>query len=114
MIVRPLGDTAEVLAQWCSDTWERYHVRFPEGVTDVAENNNTSVVHTISVAPVPSNESVTITTTTPSRLVIVNIIGEVVASFDVVQSITLNTSSWPVGFYAIGSNNETGRLVITR
>lgn len=38
VIIRPLGDTLyEVVGQFCADTWERYHLLYPEDGTSVDE-----------------------------------------------------------------------------
>ncbi|MCX6141467.1 MAG: hypothetical protein NTX15_11700 [Candidatus Kapabacteria bacterium] len=116
LIVRPLGDTMEVIAQWCSDTWERYHVRFPEGATSV--DDEVVPVHAcIKVSPTPASEHVRISAENACTVRVVDMIGREQISIALPgngQPVELNVSSWAPGLYSIVGVNANGRIVVRR
>lgn len=116
LIVRPMGDTMQVIAQWCSDTWERYHVRFPEGIASV--NNEQAVIYSnITVAPTPATEHVIISSDSPCTVRVVDILGREMSSLTLAgsgQGIDLNVSTWTQGVYSIIGANASGRIIVTR
>ncbi len=116
LIVRPMGDTMQVIAQWCSDTWERYHVRFPEGTTTV--DNEPAIVYTnITVAPTPATEIVRVSSDNPCTVRVVDILGREMSSLTLAgngHGIDLNVSTWLQGIYSIIGANVSGRIIIAR
>jgi hypothetical protein len=102
LIIRPLGGTDhEVLAQWCSETWTRYHVRFPDETTNV--QSESPVAGRIIARPIPARDVVHLTSPRPVRLVVVDLFGTTVASADVDSTLTtsIDVSSWPAGTYFV-------------
>ncbi|MBL0321331.1 MAG: hypothetical protein IPP80_02950 [Ignavibacteria bacterium] len=116
LIVRPSGDTMEVIAQWCSDTWERYHVRFPDDATSVDDDRQIRYEN-IVVSPTPANDIVRISADRACTVRVVDMTGRVVASVALLgngQPLDLNVASWTSGLYSIIGENVSGRIVITR
>lgn len=108
LFVKPLGDTFEVVAHFCADTWERYHVRFPEGSTSV----NVFDQGTSSVAcyPNPASTSLAIETQQSLQVRIVNVIGATLWTGTVNGYATVDVRQWPQGSYYVVSSDST-RLV---
>jgi len=82
IVIRPDGTDYEMISHFCSDTWERYRVRFPDGTVDVAEETPTQPQH-LNVYPNPANNGVTIggvVIDDATRIDVVDITGRVVAS----------------------------------
>lgn len=116
LIVRPTGDTMEVIAQWCSDTWERYHVRFPEDATTVDDERQVRYTN-IVVSPMPATDVVRISADNACAVRIVDITGRVVASLALTGSgepLDVNVSAWAPGLYSIVGDSVSGRIMITR
>ena len=101
VILRPTGDTMEVLAQWCSDTWERYYVRFPE-VTSVSDDP-TSVTSTtgLHASPNPAGDQLQISNELNEPLRIYDVMGRVVADIPASMNVTVDVSTWTPGMYQI-------------
>ncbi len=115
LIVRPLGDTMEVIGHWCSDTWERYKVRFPAISTSVSEFSQQQQV--LSISPVPASDYIAISAGTATAVRVVDILGRVVGEANLVGSgvpATLNTASWNPGIYSVVAPGYWGRVVIAR
>jgi hypothetical protein len=113
LIIRPLGGAEnEVLAQWCSETWTRYHVRFPDEITDVQPE--LSAEGKVTVRPVPARDVVRLTSPRPARLVVVNLLGAIVASADVdsTLSTSIDVSSWPPGTYFVIGGSLTASFSV--
>ncbi len=116
LIVRPTGDTMEVIAQWCSDTWERYHVRFPENATSVNDEQQVRYAN-IVVSPMPATDVVRISADNACAVRIVDITGRVIASLTLAgsgQPLDVNVSTWAPGLYSIVGGGVSGRIMITR
>jgi len=115
LILRPDGDTVEVLAQWCSENWTRYHVRFPDAATSVADyaSDESAVI----VYPTPTQSSVRVSTSAPSAIRIVDMYGRTMFAADESGSaanMEIDAASWTAGTYFVLSRNGTGRIVVTR
>ena len=117
LIIRPLGDSLEILAQWCSDTWERYHVRFPEGETSVHEDERVLLVGNVSVVPQPATEQVRLSSTAGGRARIVDAMGRshMELVFDSVDRVaTINVAGFPQGTYYLVGEEIRGSFVVIR
>lgn len=115
LIIRPLGGTDhEVLAQWCSETWTRYHVRFPDEVSSVTEQGASQ--QRITVTPVPASDQLSVTTMMPGRVRVINMLGAQVATFDIDESRSarVDVSSWPVGTYVMINDLSATPFVVAR
>ena len=116
LIVRPTGDTMEVIAQWCSETWERYHVRFPEDATSVEEDRQVRYDNVV-VSPMPASDMVRISADRACMVRVVDMTGRVMASLTLPgngQPLDVNVATWAPGLYSIIGNSVSGRIVITR
>ena len=115
LILRPDGDTVEVLAQWCSENWSRYHVRFPDGITSVSER---STAHdAIHAYPNPATSTLRIATSTPTLVRIVDLYGRCHASVDLRGAhleADVPVDGWPTGTYILLGSTSVGRVVVTR
>lgn len=117
LIIRPLGDTLEILAQWCSDTWERYHVRFPEGATSVEEDAPSMQVGNVSAMPQPAAEQVRLTSTVGGMARVVDAMGRVYSQvhFDNVdRTVTMSVAMFPQGTYYLVGVDIRGSFVVIR
>jgi phosphohistidine phosphatase SixA len=115
LILRPDGDTVEVLTQWCSENWTRYHVRFPDGLTSIPELPTGDA--NISAYPNPARESFRIVSTVASQVNIVDVYGRRYARIDLrAPSLQdeVNTAGWPTGTYFLLGHACVGRIVVTR
>lgn len=82
IVIRPDGIDYEMISHFCSDTWERYRVRFPDGTVDVAEETPAQSQH-VSVYPNPAADGVTVRGVVfddATRIDVVDITGRIVAS----------------------------------
>ena len=117
LIIRPLGDSLEILAQWCSDTWERYHVRFPEGETSVHEDVAASQIGNVTAMPQPAVEQVRLTSTVGGSARIVDAMGRTTGSltFDNVDRVaTISVAAYPQGTYYLVGEGIRGSFVVIR
>jgi phosphohistidine phosphatase SixA len=115
LILRPDGDTVEVLTQWCSENWVRYHVRFPDEITSV--DLETPDASTIGVYPTPTNSMFHLNVSHPSLVRIVDIYGREYVTIDVRDSAIgadVHVDGWPTGTYYLLSDHGVGRLIVTR
>lgn len=115
LILRPDGDTVEVLAQWCSENWVRYHVRFPDEPTTVQEDR--SAIAELLAYPNPTQSAFRIVAAVPSVVRVVDVYGNEYASVDLRNSATtqeINVSGWPSGTYYLLSSDAVGRLLVTQ
>jgi hypothetical protein len=114
LIMRPDGDTVEILAQWCSENWVRYHVRFPDDPTSVKDQ--ISVVGNIQVFPNPSQSSFQVSIASEATVRIVDMFGRVYAEIPPGHggSFEVQSSDWPVGQYNLYSTAGSCRVLITR
>lgn len=115
LILRPDGDTVEVLAQWCSENWVRYHVRFPDDPTSVIDQHD--VDHAVQVFPNPTQGSFTVSVPFATTLRIVDIFGRLISEVVVSQSggtTDIHANDWHVGQYFIQSAAGNARVLITR
>lgn len=99
LMVLPDGDTAAIVAQWCSDTWERYRVRFPEGAVSVAPAQRPTPA--IVAYPNPAADHVTIQVATPQRVVIADMLGRAVWSGWVQESTLVPLAGASPGMYVV-------------
>ena len=105
------------LAQWCSDTWERYHVRFPEGETSVDEDATIVQIGNVSALPQPASEQVRLTSTVGGVARVVDAMGRVYAQllFDNVdRTLTMNVGTFPQGTYYLVGADIRGSFVVIR
>jgi len=117
LIIRPLGDSLEILAQWCSDTWERYHVRFPEGETSVHEEVAVAQIGNVTAMPQPAVEQVRLTSTVGGSARIVDAMGQTTGSltFDNVDRVaTISVAAYPQGTYYLVGEGIRGSFVVIR
>ncbi len=108
LIIRPLGGTEhEILAQWCSETWTRYHVRFPDQTTGM--RSDVSAADGIGISPVPASDHIKVTASAPGRLRVVNLLGADVAVVDIgdSRSTSIDVSSWPIGTYVVMGDSQS-------
>lgn len=57
IIIRPLGNNFKVIGHFCSDTWERYHLRFSDIPANVHEDKSGFEMLKAHVSPNPVNEN---------------------------------------------------------
>jgi hypothetical protein len=117
LIIRPLGDTLEILAQWCSDTWERYHVRFPDGETSVEGDAPVVQIGNVTAVPQPAAEQVRLTSTVGGVARVVDAMGRVHAAmmFDNVdRQVTVEVANYPQGTYYLVGQGIRGSFVVIR
>jgi phosphohistidine phosphatase SixA len=117
LIIRPLGDTLEILAQWCSDTWERYHVRFPDGETSVEGDAPVVQIGNVTAVPQPAAEQVRLTSTVGGVARVVDATGRMYASlmFDNVdRQVTVEVANYPQGTYYLVGQGIRGSFVVIR
>jgi phosphohistidine phosphatase SixA len=102
LIIRPLGDTNQVLAQWNSETWQRYHIRFPEGAVSVQDEVPPSEQHaSIAIAPNPSSAYARVRVSAQDTYIVVDAIGRTVMTLDLHGVQTIDISSLAVGNYVM-------------
>lgn len=109
LILRPDGDTATVLAHWCSDTWERYRVRFPEEAVSVGSAKQTPAI--INVYPNPATDHLTIKVATPQLVTITDVLGNAVWSGWVSDYRVVALSAASRGMYVVRTASGGGVLV---
>lgn len=117
LIIRPLGDSLQILAQWCSDTWERYHVRFPEGTTSVDGDMPSVQIGAITATPQPATGQVRLTSTVGGTARVVDAIGRVYAElvFDAVDRlVVIDVGAFPQGTYYLAGGAIRGSFVVIR
>jgi len=111
LFVKPDGESYEVLAHWCSDTWRRYRVRFPDDLVSVEERGmegGSPLVH-----PNPASDVVTLTVDHPQQVSIVSILGELIWSGTVTDVKTIDLSAASSGTYVVyGSNGNSSMLIL--
>ncbi len=111
LFTKPLGDTFEVVAHWCSDTWERYHVRFPDEPTSVMADEMKGA---LACFPNPTANHVTIQAPGKAEVQIVDLLGSLVWAGQVNGSALVNISTWTAGVYTVRSTLGTVRIVVHR
>ena len=109
IIMRPKGDSYEVIAQWTSETWTRYHVRFPEEITSVDDENGAS--SSVRVYPNPAEGDVTVEVQGLQTVSIYNMLGHEVLSVTVDQIRRIGTSTLPSGQYMIRTSAGASSLL---
>ncbi|MBI2794261.1 MAG: T9SS type A sorting domain-containing protein [Ignavibacteria bacterium] len=115
LFIRPLTDTFEVIGQWSSDTWERYHVRFPEISTSVTDGESfDETVHGIVAHPQPASDVLHISAEVPETFQIVDVNGHVVLALPIGTSFTINTSQWASGMYVVRSSNSRATFIVSQ
>lgn len=99
VIFRPTGDTIEVLAQWCSDTWERYYVRFPE-TTSMPDGPcvGESPIG-IHATPLPATDHLSIMVEGGEAVRVVDVMGRTIVELPASVTHTVDVSAWPSGLY---------------
>ncbi len=112
LIIRPTGDTMEVLAQWCSDTWERYHVRFPDPATSVAEGPR--VEGGLAAFPNPADDRVVLRTDVPMLVQITDLMGRDVWTGMVHGEVDVDTRHLAGGVYLVRSAQGPSVLLNVR
>jgi hypothetical protein len=102
IVVRPLVDTMEVLAHWCSDTWERWWIKYnPNALVSV--HDKTPSVRTVSVYPNPATGVVMIEVPGAAdvqNLLVYNLMGNPVWRGTFIDKVRLDVSGWAPGVYA--------------
>ena len=109
LMVLPDGDTASIVAQWCSDTWERYRVRFPEEAVSVGSAGQSADI--INVYPNPATDHLTIKVATPQLVTITDVLGNAVWSGWVSDYRVLALSAASRGMYVVRTASGGGVLV---
>ena len=113
LMVQPLGDTMEVLAQWTSDTWERYHVRFPDEIVSVDEEM-VAQASTLRVWPTPATTTINVESTTPGRIAISSMTGSTVMTVMVDGLEIIPIDSLAPGVYALRHENGASAMFVVR
>ena len=90
-----------MVAQWCSDTWKRYSVRFPDDVTSVDEEVDRSAG--LTVFPNPATSHVTVVVDEPTDVQILDLTGRVVFNATVQVSTSIDLSTLSPGMYYVRS-----------
>lgn len=115
LFIRPLTDTFEVIGQWSSDTWERYHVRFPEISTSVEDGQSLEEkIHGIAAHPQPASDVVHISAEAPEAFQILDINGRIVLELPLGTAFTINTSQWASGIYAVRGSNLHATFIVSQ
>lgn len=109
LILRPTGDTAAILAQWCSDTWERYRVRFPEVAVSVPMDLQDAA--SMHVWPNPAADHVTIKVATPQHVVLTDLLGRSVWSGWINDQHVVALSDTTGGMYMVRGAKSGGVLL---
>ncbi len=109
LFVLPVADTFEVVGHWCSDTWMRYHVRFPDEPTSVQPEPELLVV---TCSPNPATTMIEVKTPSPHDVTIINMYGQVVWSGVVPTSAAIVVSDWPQGMYAVQAAGRSALVVV--
>jgi hypothetical protein len=107
MVVRPMGDTNEVIGQFCSDTWDKLRIRYPSLVTGV-DNDDARTPSDIRLAAFPNPADASITITGQGACTIRDLHGRLIWSGDILGSLSLPTSYWSSGQYVV----TTGKKVV--
>lgn len=112
LFVKPLGDSYEVVAHWCSDTWQRYRVRFPSEATSVSTTEAQTAP--FSVHPNPATDYILVDCAQPTSLRIVDMLGiqHITTPSDVHHLIRI--SQMPDGVFFIVGGDHTASFVIRR
>lgn len=113
LFVRPLTDTFEIIGHWSSDTWERYHVRFPDEITSVADYSDFgSKTNGIHVYPQPASDVMYIGAEYPDTYQVLDVNGRVMLTLPAGIIHTVNTSLWAPGIYLVRGLNSRAIIVV--
>ena len=108
MFIRPMTDTFAVVGQWCSDTWERYHVRY-DVPTSVNEGPCYGQKVTGVVAfPNPTSDLLYISSESEGSIHIVDVTGRVIETLPNGMNYSVDVSRWNSGMYRV-VNTTTGQ-----
>lgn len=114
LFVRPLTDTFEIIGHWSSDTWERYHVRFPDAITSVADYRDFgSKTNSIHVYPQPASDVMYISAEYPDTYQVLDNNGRVMIRLAVGINYTVNTSHWAPGIYLLRGMNSRATFIVS-
>ena len=112
LMVRPMGDTMEVVAHWTSDTWERYHVRFPDEVVSVDEEFVNEITD-LRVWPTPASSSLNFYSEQPSDVKVVDVSGIIVLTARVHGTTTVSVENLAPGVYmARDSAGRSAKILV--
>lgn len=116
LILRPKGDTNEVLAQWSAETWQRYPLRFPDGDVTGVEQDVPVVAGVVHIAPNPASTSISVNVPVADTYVVVDALGRVLASHSIDADRAIDIAALDAGSYVI-KGLRTGlaaRFVVAR
>jgi hypothetical protein len=101
LIIRPRGDTNEVLAQWSAETWQRYPLRFPDGEETSVQQDVPVVAGSIHVAPNPASTAITVNVPLADTYVVVDALGRVLAWHRIEADRALDVAALDAGSYVL-------------
>ena len=109
VFVRPDGESFEVISHWCSETWKRYRVRFPDASVSVDEDVRSE--NSLQVYPNPANDMVTITVGGTQMISIVDLLGNIAWSGQVNSTISVELGDLASGMYIVRSENGQSSML---
>lgn len=113
LVVRPLGDTMEVISHWCSDTWERWWIKYNPDALSV--RNYERPAPQLHVSPMPATDVVTIESPAESgerAVQILDVVGRHVWIGAVAGTVRINVSTWAPGLYVVHAGNASATFVV--
>jgi phosphohistidine phosphatase SixA len=116
LILRPNGDTTEVLAQWSAETWLRYPLRFPDGDVTTVQQEVPVVAGSLHVAPNPAATSINVNVPMPDTFIVIDALGRVLATHSIDADRTLDVAALDAGSYMIKGlrTGVAARFVVAR
>lgn len=116
LILRPKGDTNEVLAQWSAETWLRYPLRFPDGEVTGVEQDVPLVTGSVHLVPNPASTLINVSVPAQDTYLIIDALGRVLGSHAIDAERTVDVATLDAGAYVI-KGMRTGlsaRFVVAR
>lgn len=116
LIIRPKGDTNEVLAQWSAETWQRYPLRFPDGDVTSVQQEVPVVAGSLHVAPNPAATTINVNVPVPDTYILVDALGRVLAMHSIDADRTIDVAALDAGSYVIKGlrTGMAARFVVAR
>lgn len=113
LVVRPLGDTMEVLSHWCSDTWERWWLKYNPVALSVQETPRST--ERVAVYPNPASNTFTIDRGSAEYVVdvaVVDVMGRRMWQGTMGDVISVDLSGWTPGVYAVVAGSGRAMVVV--
>lgn len=116
LILRPKGDTTEVLAQWSAETWLRYPLRFPDGDVTTVQQDVPVVAGSVHVVPNPASTSISVNVPVADTYVVIDALGRLLTTHSIDADRTIDVAAFDAGSYVIKGlrTGITARFVVAR